>query len=95
MIEAIAKKRLVSADYNGGEVVLAPHQLFSRRGELFVSAFNPRKNWRSEEERRLGHFKLAGLSNVALTDTGFDALPSFDRSLPHEFDEELFYVADE
>lgn len=93
LIEAIARMRLIVARYNGTEMRLAPHQLFSRHGELFVRAFNPLKNWRSEEERRLGDFKLAGLSDVALTEEPFEPLPSFDCAPPREGDQHLFAVA--
>ncbi len=92
LIEAIALKRLIMAHYNGAEMLLAPHQLFSRHDELFVSAFNPRKNWRSEEERRLGHFKLDGLTNLVVTEEGFEPLPQFDACLPRETDREVFAV---
>lgn len=93
LIEAIARLRVVTAGYNGSEMRLAPHQLFSRHGELFVSALNTRKNWRSDDERRLGHFKVSGLSSIALTDDTFEPLPSFDGSLPREGDEQLFAVS--
>ncbi|MGN6375555.1 MAG: WYL domain-containing protein, partial [Sphingomonas sp.] len=91
-LEAIALKRLVTAVYNGNEMLLAPHQLFTRHGALFVSALNTRRNWRSEEERRLGHYKLDGLSDVALTEETFEPLPDFDNSLPREEDQQLFSV---
>src|SRR3546814_13673769 len=68
VIEAIGRKRLILANYNGVAMCLAPHQLFTRHGEYFVGALNTQKVWRSEDERRLGHFKVAGLTNVALTD---------------------------
>jgi len=91
-IEAIAFRRLIEATYNGNEMKLAPHQLFTRRGDLFVSALNTGKTWRSEDERRLGYFKLDGLSNVRPTNTTFEPLPGFDGSLPGEEDQELFRV---
>lgn len=93
MIEAIARTRLIVAHYNGSEMRLAPHQLFSRHGEFFVSAFNAGKNWRSDDERRLGHFKMSGLSNVSLTAEEFEPLESFSSSLPYEHDEQIFAVA--
>lgn len=93
LIEAIALKRHVLVEYNGAELLLAPHQLFSRHDELFVSAFNPRKNWRSEEEFRLGHFKLDGLSNVRVTEDSFDPLPDFDAIPPRETDLQVFAVS--
>ena len=92
MIEAIARLRLVRARYNGAEMELAPHMLFTRHGDLFVSALNTSKNWRSDEERRLGHFKLAGLSDVALQGEPFTPLPDYDGTTPREDDEHLFSV---
>ena len=92
IIEAIALKRAIHARYNGGEMLLAPHRMFTRHGELFVSALNLRKNWRSEEERRLGHFKLDGLSGTAITDDAFEPLPVGDNGLPRETDEEVFSI---
>jgi len=73
-------------------MLLAPHRMFSRHGELFVSALNLRKNWRSEEERRLGHFKLDGLSNTAMTPDAFEPLPANENVLPRETDEEVLSV---
>ncbi|TYC89322.1 WYL domain-containing protein [Novosphingobium sp. BW1] len=92
LIEAIALRRHIRAEYNGTEMLLAPHRLFSRHDELFLSAFNPNKNWRSEEERRLGHFKLDGLSNLLVTEEMFEPLPDFDPAPPRETDEEVFTV---
>ena len=92
LIEAIALRRLVSVHYNGTTMQLAPHRLFSRHGELYLSAFNPNKNWRSDEDRRLGHFKLAGLSGVRLREEGFVPLPDFDGTPPREDDQNLFAV---
>ena len=93
VIEAIARLRLIVARYNGSEMRLAPHQLFVRHGDLFLRAFNPMKNWRSEEERRLGSFKLAGLSDIRLTEEEFEPLPDFDTAPPREDDQHLFAVA--
>jgi hypothetical protein len=92
LLEAIATLKMVRATYNGTEMLLAPHQLFARRGEPFVAAFNPAKN-RGDQERRLGYFKVSGLSRMDLLDEGFEPLPSFDGSLPSVDDVELFSVA--
>lgn len=86
LMEAIARKRAVTARYNGEEVKLAPHLLFERRGDLFVRALNMNKAWRSEEERRLGQFKLAGLAQTALLDESFAPLPDYDAALPQPDD---------
>lgn len=86
LFEAIARKRAVTAEYNGVRMRLAPHVLFERRGDLFLSALNMTKNWRSDEDKRLGHFKLDGLGDTMLTDEGFDPLPSFEPATPQPDD---------
>ena len=86
LFEAIARKRAVTAEYNGVRMRLAPHVLFERRGDLFLSALNLSKNWRPDDEKRLGHFKLDGLGETALTDEGFDPLPSFEPAAPQPDD---------
>jgi hypothetical protein len=91
-IEAIALKRPVSAIYNGAELLLLPHQLFARHGALFVSALNARRVWRSDEERRLGLYKLDGLSQVEVANDTFDPLPGFEPSPPREGDQHLFSI---
>lgn len=92
LMEAIARKRLVHARYNGALIRLAPHLLFERRGDLFVSALNVDKVWRSGEYPRLGQFKLAGLHAPQLADKPFDPLPGFDRAPPRAEDVVLLSV---
>jgi hypothetical protein len=86
LMEAIARKRAVTAHYNGAMVKLAAHQIFERRGDLFLTALNLSKNWRADEERRLGQFKLTGLKDVKLLDEAIASLPSYDGKLPHPED---------
>jgi hypothetical protein len=86
VIEAIARQRTVTARYNGEFIKLAPHLLFERRGDLFVSALNMSKGWRADDERRLGQFKLAGLVATELLDEGFDPLPSYQAAAPRSDD---------
>jgi hypothetical protein len=81
-VEAIVGRRLVDARYNDLFIRLAPHQLFERPGDLFLSALNLRKWWRSSDEQRLGQFKLLGLSNVELLSEKFEPLPSYDANAP-------------
>ncbi|WP_245647543.1 WYL domain-containing protein [Novosphingobium lentum] len=85
-MEAIARKRAIVARYNGSEIKLAPHLMFERRGDLFVSALNMSKDWRTDDERKLGQFKLAGLGGTALLDERFEPLPSFDAATPRSDD---------
>lgn len=91
-LEAIARRILIRADYNGARLVLAPHQLFERHDELYVGALNTGKAWRSDDERRLGYFKLKGLGNVELTEDAFEPLELEDSSLPRPEDRLLFAV---
>ena len=88
-MEAIARTMLLTARYNGQALTLAPHALFARRGDLFVSALNLTKNWRSLEEKRLGYFKLAGLEDVELTQEFFEALPNFAAQALARAEDEL------
>jgi hypothetical protein len=74
LIEAIATRRLIAADYNSTRIQLAPHLLFERHGDLFIGAYNPAKSIRSDEAPRLGYFKLKGLSNLALSEEPFKPL---------------------
>ena len=93
VLEAIARKVLLVAAYNGQRITLAPHALFARRGELYASALNLSKNWRSDEERRLGYFKVAGLAAVEVTEDPFDALPNAAEMLAGAGDQVLLAVA--
>ena len=92
LMEAIARKRKVTAHYNGQVLTLAPHLLFERRGDLFISALNLNKSWRSDKDPRLGHFKLDGLASIELSDEEFDPLPGFEPAPPREEDTPLLAV---
>lgn len=86
LMEAIARRRTVVASYNGARMTLAPHLMFERHGDLFVSALNMSKGWRSEEEMRLGQFKLDGLGAPELGEDDFTPLPSYTAELPRDDD---------
>lgn len=86
LMEAITRQRLVSIRYNGQTLRLAPHFLFERHGDLFIGALNLGKNWRSDDEPRLGQFKLAGLGGAELLDESFDPLASYEPAAPRADD---------
>lgn len=92
IMEAIARSLLLIAQYNGQSLTLAPHALFSRHGDLFVSAVNRSKNRRPDDEPRLGYFKLAGLAQVELTEERFEPLPSPEGLLARLEDELILAV---
>ena len=84
LLEAIARRRRITAEYNGTRLDLAPHLMFERHGDLFISALNMNKKWRSDEEPRLGNFKLIGLGAAAVLDEEFEPIPSFMPAPPHD-----------
>ena len=92
LMEAIARQQIVVTRYNGEQVRLAPHLLYERHGDLYVAAFNLCKNWRDDDERRLGQFKLAGLGGAQLLDETFDPLPSYRAAAPRGGDTLLLAV---
>lgn len=92
LMRALVLKQAVTARYNGEELMLAPHVLFERRGELFLRALNMRKNWRTAEQPRLGQFKIAGLAGVQLTGKRFKPLPAYRTGLPQPDDELVLAV---
>jgi hypothetical protein len=65
--EAIARKRCVGGTYNKREMILAPHQMFERHGDLFVRAVTVEIDGQKPREAKLGTFKLSGLKDVAIT----------------------------
>jgi len=93
ILEAIARRLLLTANYNGQKLTLAPHALFARHGDLFVSALNLTKAWRADEERRLGYFKIAGLADAEITQDTFDALPDCGPLLSRAGGELILAVA--
>lgn len=92
VIEAIAKRLLLHADYNGVALILAPHQLYERHGDLHIGAINTAKVWREGEAPRLGSYKLAGLRNLSLTADPFEPVPGLGQDMPREGDKLILAV---
>ena len=92
MMEAIARRRKVEAAYNATRVVLAPHLLFERHGDLFVSAVNLSKHRREDGEQRLGQFKLAGLVAATILDDGFEQASTYRPVAPRVDDKVLLTI---
>ncbi|MGX7953434.1 hypothetical protein ACWPM1_12850 [Tsuneonella sp. HG249] len=90
VIEAIVRRRVVTAVYNGTPLALSPHSMFARHGALFVSALNSSKARRVGEDPRLGVFKLAGLSEVVVTDEPFDLAGTDSEEVMRPDDELVF-----
>jgi hypothetical protein len=71
ILEAIARKRCVSAVYNRVIMKLAPHILYTKHGAMHVDAVALEKNGIEPKEKKLGVFKLDGLNDLALMDAEF------------------------
>jgi hypothetical protein len=78
VLQAIALRKCLDAVYNGGDVRLAPHVLFSRHSELYLAAVTISRDGRPPREAKMGLFKLAGLKSLAVTDDDFQPFPGFD-----------------
>jgi hypothetical protein len=76
ILEAIALKKCLMATYNRVDMKLAPHVLYTRHGDLHMDAVALTKAGAPPKYKKLGAFRLSGLSHVALTDEHFavDAL---------------------
>lgn len=86
LMEAVARKLFVTAQYNGIVIKLAPHQIFERHGNLFIGAVNLSKNRRVGDEQQLGYFMLEGLSSVTLLDEAFETLSGYQATTPRSDD---------
>jgi hypothetical protein len=82
LLEAIALKKCVRATYNRVEMKLAPHILYTRNDALFIDAVALEKAGAPPREKKLGAFKLDGLSALTLTDEPFDLQEVFDPAAP-------------
>ena len=79
IFEAIVRQLCVTARYNGGGVMLAPHAIFTRHGELYVAAITIARDGNPPREPKVGLFKLDGLGDLALSNKTFEISPLFDR----------------
>src|SRR3546814_18304388 len=59
-------------------VKLAPHILYTRHDELFIDAVTIEREGKPPREIKIGTFKLAGLSPLALTNQEFQPETIFD-----------------
>ena len=77
ILEAIALKKCLMATYNRVDMKLAPHILYTKHGELHMDAVALAKAGAPPKYKKLGAFRLSGLSHVALTDEAFAVDPLF------------------
>lgn len=82
LLEAIARQKCVAALYNRTRMRLAPHILYTRHDDLFVDAVVIERDGKPPREVKVGTFKLTGLSEVALTEQGFERYRAFAPGEP-------------
>jgi hypothetical protein len=92
VFEAIVRQLCVTASYNGGGVMLAPHAIFTRHGVLYVAAITIARDGNPPREPKIGLFKLDGLGDLALSNKAFEISPLFDRADPRYATETLMAV---
>ena len=75
---AITRRLCATATYNKARVKFAPHILYTSHDDPFVDAQVIERDGKPPREVKLGVFKVAGLSDIRLTDAPFLPLPAFD-----------------
>lgn len=91
-MEAIARRLTLTATYNGTSSKLAPHVLYTRDGALYLGAVVLERNGAPPRERKLGIFKLDGLSALRLNDDRFARETLFDPRDPRFAGTTLFAI---
>ena len=83
---AMMQKLCVSVTYNNMEMLIAPHMLWTKHGDLHVDAVTVERAGGVPKISKIGTFKLAGLSRVALTARQFRVHPDWSATDP-KYDE--------
>ena len=81
VFEAIVKQQMLSATYNRGSVVLAPHIVYTKHGEIYLDALTLERDGKPPREPKIGAFKVSGLGGTRIT--------------PRRFQRSELFVADE
>ncbi|WP_230770873.1 MULTISPECIES: hypothetical protein [unclassified Sphingomonas] len=79
---ALMQKICISVRYNNMDMLLAPHMLWTRHGDLHVDAVTVERAGSAPKVTKLGTFKLLGLGNVALTSRTFVPQTDFNSADP-------------
>lgn len=78
LLSAIVRRHCVTATYNRGQVLLAPHILYTRHEELHVDAVALERDGRPPRELKLGTYRLTGLTEIAISPRAFSPAEGFD-----------------
>lgn len=92
IFEAIATHKAITSQYNRGEVLLAPHILYTKNDALHIDALTLERDGQPPKEPRIGTFRLDGLKDIALSERGFEISDLFDPDDPKYADVTLFKV---
>lgn len=92
IFESIVRQRCIAAVYNRMAVILAPHIIYTRHGELYVDAVTILRDGQPPKEQKMGAFKLTGLADLTLTDRPFYRSALFVPSEPRYDGETLMAV---
>lgn len=92
ILEAIVRRLCLSVVYNRQLVIVAPHILYKRHGELHVDAVVVERDGKPPRDVKLGTYRLTGLNDIALTDRPFFAIEGFDLTLERYQGETLLAV---
>lgn len=94
ILEAIALKKCLTANYNGTSFVLAPHILYTRRDLVYLDAVPLFKNEAPPREEKMATFKVDGMSDIALADIPFEVSTLYQPWLDKYRETTLFAVPD-
>jgi hypothetical protein len=92
ILEAIALRRCLGAQYNKLDLVLAPHVLYRRNDSYFIDAITITRDGAEPREPKVGSYNLAGLSALKVLDASFDIHPLFNRMDPKYSDNTMFMI---
>ncbi|MCH4152570.1 MAG: hypothetical protein LKF30_11600 [Sphingobium sp.] len=92
IFEAIATQRAITSRYNRGEVLLAPHILYTKNDALHIDAITLERDGQPPREPKLGTFKLDGLKDIELSERPFAISELFDANDAKYVDVTLFKV---
>ena len=90
---AMMQRICVSVVYNNMDMLLAPHMLWTKHGDLHVDAVTVERAGGAPKVAKLGTFKLAGLNGVALTSRLFTPFPEFSPQDPKYAEAPVAHVA--
>lgn len=77
-LHAIAHQLCLRATYQRGQLIVAPHILYTRGEECFLDAVTIERNGERQSASQLETFRLAALKTPAITSEPFSPSSGFD-----------------